>query len=72
MTSLLEEVVLIPVVFCLNNITKALQKITSKRFHTTFIVKELFVVAGITKEAVVYASIEELVNTDTNEVHHGS
>ena len=28
--------------------------------------------AEVTKEAVVYASIEELVNTDTNEVHHGS
>ena len=28
--------------------------------------------AEVTKEAVVYASIEELVNTDTDEVHHGS
>ena len=44
----------------------------SKRFHTTFIVKELFIVAEVTKESVVYASIEELVNTDTDEVHHGS
>ena len=44
----------------------------SKRFHTTFMVKELFIVAEVTKEAVVYASITELVNTDTDEVHHGS
>ena len=28
--------------------------------------------AEVIKEAVVYASIEELVNTDTDEVHHGS
>lgn len=28
--------------------------------------------AEVTKEAVVYASIKELVNTDTDEVHHGS
>ena len=44
----------------------------SKRFQTTFIVKELFTVAEITKEAVVYASVKELVNTDADEVHHGS
>ena len=44
----------------------------SKRFHTTFMVKELFIVAEVTKEAVVYANIKELVNTDTDEVHHGS
>ena len=44
----------------------------SKRFHTTFMVKELFIVADVTKEAVVYASIKEIVNTDTDEVHHGS
>ena len=43
-----------------------------KRFHTTFILKYLFIVAEVTKEAMVYASIEELVNTDTDEVHHGS
>lgn len=73
MTNVLEEVVLIPVIFCLNNISKALQtKITSKRLHTTFIVKWLFIVAEIPKEAMLYASIEELVNTDTDEVHHGS
>ena len=28
--------------------------------------------AEVTKEAVVYASIKELVNTDTDEVHHRS
>ena len=28
--------------------------------------------AEVAKEAVVYASIEELANTDTDEVHHGS
>ena len=33
----------------------------SKRFHATFMVKELFIVAEVTKEAVVYASIEELL-----------
>ena len=44
----------------------------SKRFQTTFMVKELFIVAEITKDAVVYTSIKELVNTDTDEVHHGS
>ena len=44
----------------------------SKRFHTTFIMKELFIMAEVTKEAVVYASIKELVNTDTDKVHHGS
>ena len=44
----------------------------SKQFQTTFMVKELFIVAEVTNEAVVYASTEELVNTDTDEVHHGS
>ena len=44
----------------------------SKQFHTTFMVKELFIVAEVTKEAMVYASIKELVNTDNDEVHHGS
>ena len=44
----------------------------SKRFHTTFIVKLLFIAAEVTKKAVVYASTEELVNTDTDEVHHES
>ena len=44
----------------------------SKRFHKTFMVKELFIVAEVTKEAVLYASIEELVHADTDEVHHGS
>ena len=71
MTNLLEDVVLVPVVFCLNDISKAL-KIMSKRFHTTFMVKELFIVAAVTKEAVVYASIKAFVNIDTDEVHHGS
>ena len=32
----------------------------------------LFIVAEVTKEALVYASIEGLVNTDTDEVLHGS
>ena len=44
----------------------------SKQFHTTFMVKELFIVAEVTKEAMVYASIKEIVNTDTDEMHHGS
>ena len=44
----------------------------SKRFHTTFMVKELFIVAEVTKEVMVYESIKELVNTDTDEVHHRS
>ena len=66
MTNLLEEVVLIPVVFYHNNISKALQtKILSKRFRTAFIVKQLFIVAEIPKETL-YASIEELVNTDSD------
>ena len=42
----------------------------SKQFHTTFIAKYLFIVAEVTKEAMVYASIEELVNTDTDKVDH--
>ena len=63
MTNLLEEVILIPVVFCLNYTSKALQKNMSKRFHTN---------SCLLWEAVMYASIEELVNTDTDEVHHGS
>ena len=71
MTNLLEEVLLIPVVFCLNDISKAL-KIKSKRFHTPFTVKEMFIVAEVTKEAVVYASIKELVNSDADQVQHGS
>ena len=33
----------------------------SKRFHTTFMVKELFVVAEVTKEAVVYAILKSLL-----------
>ena len=35
-------------------------------------VKKLFIVAKVTKEAVVYASVKELVNTDTDDVHQGS
>ena len=63
MTNLLEEVVLFPVVFYLYHILKALQ--------TKIIVKQLFIVAEIPKEAL-YASIEELVNTDSDDVRHGS
>ena len=44
----------------------------SEWFHLPFIVKYLFIVAEVTKEAMVYASIKELVNTDIDEVHHGS
>ena len=45
----------------------------SKRVHITFTIGEIVViVAEVTKKAVVYASIKKLVNTDADEVHHGS